>query len=147
MLALHHRLFQFFLVISQQSMNLVVRFVADRVNLWTKVLPRNRRILIEQGLNLIMVLLKQRPHLLLLFRSQLQILRKARKFLVNRLRCMNMLKLLACGGLLSFSLSHAKTSRSEHEHNPICKRVRSISHGPGHPCESSAQSMPRDRSE
>jgi len=40
MLALLHRLFRFFLVIRKQSMNLVVRFVADRVNLWSKLLPR-----------------------------------------------------------------------------------------------------------
>jgi len=59
-----------------------------------KLLPRSCRILIEQRLNPIVVLLKQRPDLLLLFRSQLQIFRKASKFLVDRLRRMNMLKLL-----------------------------------------------------
>jgi hypothetical protein len=48
MLALLHRLFQFFLVISKQSMNLAVRFVADSVNLRIKLLPRSWRILIEQ---------------------------------------------------------------------------------------------------
>jgi hypothetical protein len=47
--ALHHRLFQFFLVISQQRMNFVVPFVADGVNLRTKLLPRRCRILIEQA--------------------------------------------------------------------------------------------------
>jgi len=83
MLELLHRFFQFFLVIGKQSMNLVVRFVADSVNLRTELLPRRCRILIEQRLNPIMVLVKQRPDLLLLFRSQLQILRKARKFLVD----------------------------------------------------------------
>jgi hypothetical protein len=36
MLVLLHRLFQFFLVIREQSMNLAVRFVADSVNLRTK---------------------------------------------------------------------------------------------------------------
>ena len=56
-LAFHHRFFQFFLVVSKQSMNLAVRFVANRVNLWTKLLPCRFRILIEQGLNLIVVLL------------------------------------------------------------------------------------------
>jgi hypothetical protein len=40
------------------------------------------------------VLLKQRPDLLLLFGSQLQIFRKPSKFLVDRLRRMDMLKLL-----------------------------------------------------
>jgi len=95
MLALLHRLFQFFLVISKQGMNLAVRFVADSVNLRTKILPRSFRILIEQRLNPIVVLLKQRPDLLLLFRSQLQIFRQASKFLVDRLRRMDVLKLLA----------------------------------------------------
>jgi hypothetical protein len=75
-------------------MNLAVRFVADSVNLRTKFLPRSVRILIEQRLNLIVVLVKQRPDLLLLFRSQLQIFRKASKFLVDRLRRMDMPKLL-----------------------------------------------------
>jgi hypothetical protein len=93
-LALLHRLFQFFLVIRKQSMNLVVRFVPDPVNLRSQLLPRSFRILIEQRLNLIVVLLKQRPDLPLLFRSQLQIFRKASKFLVDRLRRMDMLKLL-----------------------------------------------------
>ncbi len=41
MLALLHRLFQFFLVIGKQGMNLAVRFVADSVNLRTKLLPRS----------------------------------------------------------------------------------------------------------
>jgi hypothetical protein len=94
MLALLHRLSQFFLVLGKQSMNLVVRFVADSVNLWSKRLPRSCRILIKYCLNPIMVLLKQRPDLMLLFRSQLQILRKASKFPVDRLRRMDMLKLL-----------------------------------------------------
>jgi hypothetical protein len=94
MLALLHRLFQFFLVISKQSMNLVVRIVADSMNLRSKLLPGRFRILIEQRLNPIMVLLKQRPDLFLLFESQFQILRKLSKFLVDRLRRMEMLKLL-----------------------------------------------------
>src|SRR6266446_3753068 len=94
MLALLHRLFQLFLVVGKQSMNLAVRFVADSVNLRSKLLSRSFRILIDQRLNPIVVLLKQRPDLLLLFRSQLQILRKASKFLVDRLRRMDMLKLL-----------------------------------------------------
>jgi chemotaxis response regulator CheB len=38
-LALHDRLFQLFLVSGKQSMNLAVRFVANRVNLWGKLLP------------------------------------------------------------------------------------------------------------
>jgi len=94
MLALLHRLFQLLLVIAKQGMDFTMRFVADGVNLRSKLLPRSFRILIEQRLNLIVVLLKQRPDLLLLFRSQLQILRKLSKFLVDRLRRMDMLKLL-----------------------------------------------------
>ena len=57
-------------------MNLTMRLVADSVNLRTELLPRRFRILIEQRLNPVVVLLKQRPDLLLLFRSQLQIFRK-----------------------------------------------------------------------
>jgi hypothetical protein len=94
MLALLHRLLQLFLVIAKQGMDFTMRFVADSVNLRTKLLPRSRRILIEQHLNPIVVLLKQRPDLLLLFGSQLQIFRKPSKFLVDRLRRMDMLKLL-----------------------------------------------------
>jgi len=75
------------------------------------------------------VLLKQRPDLPPLFRSQLQIFRKASEFLINRLRRMDMLKLLARCGLLASILSCAKTDGSEHEHNPKCKREKSISHG------------------
>jgi len=58
--ALLHGFFQFFLVIGKQSMNFAVRFVADNVNLRTKLLPRCCRILIEQRLNPIMVLPKHR---------------------------------------------------------------------------------------
>ncbi|PYY13864.1 MAG: hypothetical protein DMG61_11910 [Acidobacteria bacterium] len=71
-----------------------MRFVADSMNVRNKLLPRSCRILIEQRLNLIVVLLKERPDLLLLFLSQLQIFRKASKFLVDRLRRMDLLKLL-----------------------------------------------------
>jgi hypothetical protein len=65
----------------------------DSVRLRTELLPRSYRILIEQRLNPILGLLKQRPDLLL-FWSQLQIFRKASMFLVDRLRRMEMLKLL-----------------------------------------------------
>ena len=91
MLALLHGLFQFFLMIGKQSVNFAVRFVADSVNLRKKLLPRSCRILIEQRLNSILVVRKQRPDLLL-FRSQLQIFGKASKFLVDRLRRMDVLK-------------------------------------------------------
>jgi hypothetical protein len=95
LLVVQHRLLQFFLVIRKQSMNLAVCLVADGVSLRTELLSRSCRILIEQRLNLIVVLVKQGPDLLLLFRSQLQIFRKPSKFLVDRLRRMDMLKLLA----------------------------------------------------
>ena len=94
MLALLHCLLQVFLVIREQSMNLAVRFVADSVNLRTELLPRSCRILIEQRLNLIVVLVEQGQDLPLLFRSQLQIFRKASKFLVDRVRRMDLLQLL-----------------------------------------------------
>jgi hypothetical protein len=66
MLALLRRLFQFFLVISQQSMNLPMSLVTDSVDLRSKILAQSCRIFIEQSLDLIVVLLKQRPDLLLL---------------------------------------------------------------------------------
>ena len=75
MLALLHRLFQFLLVIGKQGMDLTVRFVADFVNLRAEILARGIRTFIEQRLNLVVVLLKQRPDLLLLLRSQFQIFR------------------------------------------------------------------------
>jgi hypothetical protein len=58
MFASLHRLFQFPLVISKQGMNLR-----------SKLLPRSCRILIEQRLDPIVALVKQRPDLLLLLRS------------------------------------------------------------------------------
>ena len=75
MLALLHRLFQTFLVVGKKRMDFTVRFIADRVDLRTEVMTRSVWVLVEQCLNLIVVLLKQWPDLLLLFRSQLQILR------------------------------------------------------------------------
>jgi hypothetical protein len=38
MLVVLHRLFQFFLVVGKQSVNLAVRIVADSVNLRTKLI-------------------------------------------------------------------------------------------------------------
>jgi len=74
------------------------------------------------------VLLKQRPDLLLLFRSQLQIFRQVRKFLIDRLRPIDMLKLLARGGRLPIFLSYDKTSHPEYDRNAIYKGESSISH-------------------
>jgi hypothetical protein len=94
MLALLHCLFQLLLVIAKQGMDLTMRFVADSVNLRAEILARSIRILIEQRLNPIVVLLKQRPDLLLLYRNQFQVFRKPSKLLVDGLRRMDMLKLL-----------------------------------------------------
>jgi hypothetical protein len=96
MFALHHCLFEFLLMLREQSVNLTMCFVADRMNLRTKFLPGSVRILIQQRLNPVVMLLKQRPDLLPLFRSQLQIPGKAIKLLVDRLRCVDALKLLPC---------------------------------------------------
>src|SRR5260370_35077779 len=68
-----HRLFQFFLVIGQESVNLVVRVVADCVNLRSKFLPQRFRILVEQCLNPIMMPLQQRTHLFPSIASELWI--------------------------------------------------------------------------
>jgi hypothetical protein len=81
-------------------MDLTVRFVADPMNLRTEILPRSCGTLIEERLNHIVVLLKRRPDLSLLVRSQLQIIRNTSKLLVDRLQCINLLKLLPRRGLL-----------------------------------------------
>jgi hypothetical protein len=94
MLAFLHRSFQFFLVIGKESVNLAVGFGADRVNLWGKIPPRSCWVLIEHSLYFVVVILKQRPDLLLLFRIQFQIFGKTSKFLVDRLGRMDMLQLL-----------------------------------------------------
>jgi hypothetical protein len=94
----------------------------------SKLLARSVWILIQHGLNVVVVRLKQRPHLLLLFRSQLEIFRKAGKFLVDRLGRMNTLKLVTLGGLCPTVLSCAKTSHAHYEHSSIGKRERLISH-------------------
>jgi hypothetical protein len=96
MLALLHLLFQFFLVICKQGMNAAVCIVTDGVDLRSKFLPRSPGVLVEQGLNPIMVFLKKRPDLILLFQSQFQIFGKTSKLLVNRLRSMDMLELPTC---------------------------------------------------
>ena len=56
MLVLLRRLFQFFLVVGKQSMNLPVRVGADGVNLRSEFLPRSSWVLVEQILNPVMVL-------------------------------------------------------------------------------------------
>ncbi|HXO39028.1 MAG TPA: hypothetical protein VN872_10335, partial [Candidatus Acidoferrum sp.] len=120
MLALLHRFLQLLLVSGKQSMNLVVRVVTDGVDLWSEFLPRRFRILIEQRLNSVVVVLRHRQDLLLLLRSQLQIFREASKFLVDRLGRMDTLKLVMRWGLLrpiflSYVLSQGRSGQSEHE--------------------------------
>ena len=128
MLVSLHRLFQFFLVISKQSMNFAVRFVADSVNLRRKLLPRSVRILVEQRLNLVMVLVKQRPDLPLLFRSQLQTFCKVNELLIDRAvwTCCSCSRAVGC--CPPIVLSYVRTGHSKHEHSLICKGKTSISH-------------------
>ncbi len=95
-LALLQRLFQLLLVSAKQDMDLMMRIVADSVNLRTELLARRGRILIEHRLNPVVVLLEQGPDLPLLFRSQLEILCQTSELLVDRLRRMDVLKLLTC---------------------------------------------------
>jgi hypothetical protein len=142
--ALLHRLLQFLLVIRKESMNLVMSFVANRVNLRPKCLSRSVRTLIKQCLNPIVVIVKDRPDLLLLYLSQLQNCRKASKFLVDRLRRVDILKLLTGRGLpFPIVLSYGRTGHSEHEHDRIRKCERSISHGQQSPKGLSMQCQPR----
>jgi hypothetical protein len=132
MLTLLHRSLQFSLVISEQGVNLAVSFIADRVNLRTKLLPRRSWILIEQGLKFIVMLLEQKPNLQLLLRSQFQISRKASKLLVDRLRRMNVLKLLTGGVLVeTVVLSFDGIGHSEYENSRIDNAERQSSHGAG----------------
>jgi hypothetical protein len=95
-LALLQRLFQLLLVSAKQDMDLAMRCVADSVNLRTELLARCGRILIEDRLNPVVVLLEQGPDLPLLFRSQLEILCQTSELLVDRLRRVDVLKLLTC---------------------------------------------------
>src|SRR6266436_5841802 len=62
----------------------MVRFVTNRVDLRTESLARERRILIEQGLNFVVVLLKQRPYLFPLLRGKFEILCETIELLVDR---------------------------------------------------------------
>jgi hypothetical protein len=54
--AFQHGFHQLLLVPGQQRVNLVVRFVADRVNLRAELLAREVWILVKQRLNFIVVL-------------------------------------------------------------------------------------------
>ena len=76
------------------------------------------------------VAVRETPDSLLLFRGQLQVLGKVGKFLVDRLSCMDMLKLLTRRGLLSaIMLSYGTARNCETQHQSIHERERSISHG------------------
>src|SRR5258705_1645880 len=95
--------------------------------LWSNLPPRSCRVLVEQLLNPVMVLIKQRPDLLLLFRSQFEVFRKVSKFLVDRLRRVDVLKLLTRRGLLcpvvlSYGLSYGGTRGFQPDENPPPQR-------------------------
>jgi len=81
-------------------------------------------ILIQDRLNPVVVLLEKRPYLVLLLRGQLQVFRKASKFLIDRLRRVDVLKLLARRRLYRTALSRGDTGHSEHECHPACRRER-----------------------
>ena len=81
-----HGFLELLLVVCQQRFNLMVGFVADRVDLRTESFARERRIPIEQRLNFIVVLLEQRPDLFPLVRGKFQILGQMIEFLIDRPR-------------------------------------------------------------
>ena len=91
---MQHGFFQIFLVIGEQGVNLMMSFIADGVNLRGKVLAGRFGISVEQGLNFIVVLLKERTDLLLLLRSQLQVFGELRELLIDGLRRVDTLQLL-----------------------------------------------------
>jgi len=74
--AFQHIFYQLLLVLGQQRVDLVVRPVADRVDLWAEVLARNVWIVVEQRLNLVVVLVKQRSDLFPLVWREFQIFGK-----------------------------------------------------------------------
>jgi hypothetical protein len=64
---------QLLLVFVQPRVNLVVRFVANRVNLRAELLAREVWILVKKRLNFIVVLIEQGSDLFALVRSEFQI--------------------------------------------------------------------------
>ena len=108
----------------EQSMDFAMRFIADRMNLRIKFLPRSVWRLIEERLNLVVVLFKQRSNPLLLIGCQLQVFRQASKLLVDGLRRINMLKLLRYRRLLTACvLSPGRNCSSSQKNHPIEKRA------------------------
>jgi hypothetical protein len=79
-----HGFRQLLLVVRQERFDFMVRFIANGVDLRTESFTRERRILIEQGLNLVVVLQEQRPDLFPLVRRKFQILGQMIEFLVDR---------------------------------------------------------------
>ena len=69
-----HGFCQLFLVLGQKRLNLVVRFVADRVDLLAEVFAWDPWVLVQQSLNPVVVLLKQGSDLFPLVRGEFQIL-------------------------------------------------------------------------
>ena len=83
-------------MLGEEGVNLAVGLVADRVDLRRELLARDSRILVEQCLDLVLVFLKQRPDLLLLFRGQFEVFGQMGEFLIDRAGTMNRPKLLLC---------------------------------------------------
>ena len=76
-----------------------------------------------------MVFLEQGPDVLPLFRRQFQIFGEAGKLLIDRLWCMEVLKLLSRGGLpRPVILTCGRPGNSEQEHSSIGKCQWTISH-------------------
>ena len=90
-------------------MNFVVRFVADRVDLGAEIFAGDPWILVEQGLNPVVVLLKQGSDLFPLVRGEFQILCQMIEFLIDRPRAVD--RRLPC-----ISLGHGNAGHPEREH-------------------------------
>jgi hypothetical protein len=84
-----HGFCQLLLVLGQQRFNFVVRLVADRVDLRAEVFAGDTWILIEQRLDPVVVLLKQRSDLFPLVRGEFKILCQMIEFLIERPRAVH----------------------------------------------------------
>src|SRR5438270_9335272 len=69
-----HGFRQLLLMLGQKSFDFIVCLVADGVNLTTEIFVGGAWVLIEQGLDSVVVLLKQRSDLVLLLWGEFQIL-------------------------------------------------------------------------
>ena len=110
-----HGLCQLLLVLRQQCLNLVVRFVADRVNLRAQVLACEFRIFIEQSLNPVVVLLEQGSDLFSLAWGEFQILGQMIEFLIDGPRAVDTLVWLRC-----IFLGYGNAGHPERQHASQC---------------------------